>query len=100
MGNILLAILLFSLATQAPDFSDQVSAGHALTGLTQSTVVGLSFNMDFDDDQRGAKTFALAFLNLSSPCGKLEDSLSSSDTPVEFCFAGLALFKLHAALLI
>ena len=101
MGNILLSILLaFSLATQAPSFGAQMTGDEAVAGLSQSVGVGRSVNMDFDDDQRGAKAFALAFLNLSIPCGTLENSLHSGDTPVNFCFAGLPLFKLHAALLI
>jgi hypothetical protein len=100
MANILLAVLLFSLATQVPDFGAQVTRDHAMTGLSQSAAVGHGFSIDFDDDQRGAKTFALAFLNLLIPCGTRENSLHSGDTPVDFCFAGLPLFKLHAALLI
>ena len=100
MGNILFAVLLFSLATQVPGFGTQMTGDDAVAGLSQSVGVGRSVNMDFDDDQRGAKTFALAFLNLSIPCGTLENSYPCSDMPMDFCFAGLPLFKLHAALLI
>ena len=100
MGNLLLAILLFSLATQVPGFGSQVSTDHAMIGLSQSAAVGRSCNMDFDDDQRGAKLFALAFLNLSIPCGTIGNSLYSSEPLGEFCFFRLPLFKLHSALLI
>jgi hypothetical protein len=101
MVNFLLAVLLFSLAAQAPSFGTQMTTDQAMSGLSQSVAFARSLNMDFDDEQRGTKIFAaLAFLHLSSPCGTFEDSRDSSDMLVEFCFAGLPLFKLHAALLI
>lgn len=101
MGNILLAVFLaLSLATQVPGFGAQVSNEHALNGVSQSAGPGRTYSMDFDDEQRGSKAFALGFVNHLIPRGTVEDSFEFNDRQIHLCFASLPLFKLYAALLI
>jgi hypothetical protein len=101
-SNVLLAVFLaFSLATQMPGFGAQMTKQNAATGLSQPAVAGHTpYNTDFDDDQRDSHAFVLAFVNLLNSSRPLEQPFQVSARLVDFCFAGLPLFKLHAALLI
>ena len=100
MDKFLLTIFLaLSLATQAPVFGAQVNHDHATAGLRQSAAVAQApYNTDFDDDQRGSRGSALALVKLSTPCGNRPELACCSKALIDFCFAGLPLFKLHAAL--
>jgi hypothetical protein len=76
------------------------SSEHRVAGLTHSAGSGQTYNTDFDDDQRGLKVFALSLADVSIPSSTPGESFDSNETRLDFCFASLPLFKLHAALLI
>src|SRR5512145_2125102 len=101
-GNIVLAVFLaFSLATQVPGFGAQMTKQDAAAGLSTPAAAGHTpYNTDFDDDQRDSHAFAIASVNLLNSSRPLEQPFHLSARLVDFCFAGLPLFKLHAALLI
>ena len=98
MFKALLALFLtFSLATQVASLSAQLdSERHFLHAPGQVR----PYNTDFDDDRRGLKPFPVAVRDLSFTHAKLVSFADSGELLVDSCFVRLALFKLHAALLI
>jgi len=99
--TVLAIFLAFSLATQAPDFGAHVSNDDdAVIGMNRSAGLGPASNMDFDDDQRGLKSFALSTLYLPITFGTMHEWFHTSDIRLDFRSTSVPLFKLHAALLI
>ena len=98
--TVLAIFLAFSLATQAPNFGAQVSNEHAMIGMAQGAGLRLPCNTDFDDDRRGLKSLVLSSVYLPTTFGALRECFHVSDIRLDFRFAAVPLFKLHAALLI
>jgi hypothetical protein len=102
MNKILLAVFLtLSLAAQVPGVFAGANSEHYVAGLAHSGGFGQTYNTDFDDDQRGLKVFALSLADISIPYNSSPgESFHSNESYLDFRFAGLPLFKLHASLLI
>ncbi|HEX5022758.1 MAG TPA: hypothetical protein VFX54_18970 [Candidatus Binatia bacterium] len=98
--TVLAIFLAFSLATQAPSFGAQVRNEHAMIAIAQGVGLGLACNTDFDDDRRGLKSLVLSSVYPPTTFGAPGECFHVSDIRLDFRFAGVPLFKLHAALLI
>jgi len=101
MHKILLIVFLaLSLAAQVPSISAQINNEHSVTGMAHAGSWGQRYDNDFDDEQRGSKAFAPSVPDLSVLCAMFCEPSHAYDPRLDFSFACLPLFKLHAALLI
>lgn len=94
--TIFLALLLVA---QGGSVYVQVDNDHVLTALVNTGRVVHVANNDFDDDQRGAKAYAVAALDLSF-AQKAPANSARPDTHATFFPPHRPLFKLTTALLI